>query len=339
MDARTAMRNAKSGKTHSVYVCFGQEKYLMQEFIKYMIEQTIPPEYRDLALSKYHLHETSLAEVLDDAETAPFMVPKKLIIADEAVFFTGAKDKSKVEHDLERFQAYLKSPAEDTILILSVQADKLDERKKIVKLLKEADALIPFHPMEPDALLQWIIKQAEKHNVRISEEAAGRILFNTGAHLQQVASELEKCCTFAGEGGEITVDAIDRLVPRTVEQNIFMLIDDIVRKRHEQAMTLFYELLRQREEPIKISSLIARQFRIVLQAKSLGDRGYSGQQMASQLGLHPYAAKLAYEQSRHYNEVQLSRILEQLAELDFRMKTGKMDKVMGLELFLLGLAA
>ncbi|WP_368784330.1 hypothetical protein, partial [Acinetobacter baumannii] len=62
-------------------------------------------------------------------------------------------------------------------------------------------------------------------------------------------------------------------------------------------------------EPLKILTLLARQFRILLQIKTLTPRGYSPQQMASLLGVHPYAAKLASEQSRAFSEKALRRIL------------------------------
>ncbi len=138
---------------------------------------------------------------------------------------------------------------------------------------------------------------------------------------------------------EASVDVIDQLVARSTEQNVFILIEDIVNVRLERAFVILEELLKQREEPIKIAALIARQFRIMLQVKELSKQGYSQQQMASQIGLHPFAVKVAEGQARKYDIEKLSRIMSQLADLDFQMKTGKIDKVLGLELFLLRLAA
>jgi DNA polymerase-3 subunit delta len=333
------MRLAKNGRFMPIYVCYGRETYLMQEFIAFIVDQAVPEEYRDLAVSKYNLNDVPLAEVLDDAETAPFLAPKKVVIADQAWFLTGAKEKSKAEHDTDRLLAYAASPAEDTVLILKVTADKLDERKKLVKALKANDALIPFQPMDHAALLKWIATQAGRRRVAIGEEAADRLLMNTGADLQQIAAELDKCSLYVGEGGEITAETVDRLVPRTVEQTVFVLIDEIVRRRFERAMDVFYDLLRQREEPIRILALIARQFRLIFQVGALSRRGLPDPQIAAEIGAHPYAVKLAREQSKLYREAELARILDELAEFDYRMKTGRSDKVGGLEMFLLGLAA
>ena len=77
----------------------------------------------------------------------------------------------------------------------------------------------------------------------------------------------------------------------------------------------------------------------MLQVKDLARQSYSQQQIASQLSLHPYAVKIAGEQARKFEATALRGILSELAELDYRMKSGRVDKVLGLEIFLLKLGA
>ncbi|TMV45656.1 DNA polymerase III subunit delta [Paenibacillus mesophilus] len=336
MEYKSAARDIGKGNVLPVYVCYGTESYLLREFIGYLTQKLVEPEYREFAVSKYDLAETSLDVVLDDAQTLPFMAPKKLIIADNAVFFTGAKESGKVQHQPEKLLEYMKAPSEFTVIAFTVDAEKLDERKKIVKSLKEAT--IPFLPMNAESLLQWVNKQAERRSFHFAEGAADQLILYTGGGLQTLAAEIEKLSLFVGAGGTVTGESVDKLVTRSTEQNVFILIDDIVRLRLNRAFSILYDLLKQREEPVKLVLLIARQFRIVLQVKELSKQGLSQQQMASQLGLHPYAVKVAAEQGQKFAPERLEHILEQLAELDYRMKSGKVDKVLGLEMFLMKLA-
>ncbi|NOU72410.1 DNA polymerase III subunit delta [Paenibacillus sp. LMG 31458] len=339
MDAKRALKDIQAGRPAPVYLCYGPEKYKMREFIQVLTDLLIEPEHKEFAVSKFDLSEISLSAVLEDAETLPFMVPKKLVIAKNALFFTGAKESSKIEHHLDRLTDYLKSPAEHTVVVFTVDADKLDERKKIVKALKDLEAAVPFLSLSPEELQQWVAKQAQQLGFTFTGEAADQLILYTGGNLQSLSAEIEKISLYVGVGAEASVDVIDQLVARSTEQNVFILIEDIVNVRLERAFVILEELLKQREEPIKIAALIARQFRIMLQVKELSKQGYSQQQMASQIGLHPFAVKVAEGQARKYDIEKLSRIMSQLADLDFQMKTGKIDKVLGLELFLLRLAA
>lgn len=339
MDYKTITKNVKNGKVLPVYLCFGTENFLMHEFIENIQEQLIQPEHQDFAVNKIDLAETPLDAVIEDAETLPFLVPRKLIIAQDAQFFTSAKENNKVEHRLDRLVAYLKSPVDYTVILFTVHAEKLDERKKIVKMMKDMGAVVAFQTLSAAELTLWVKDQAMKRHCSFADGAVQDLILYAGTDLQNLETEIEKCSLFVGNGGVVTQVIVDQLTVRSMEQNVFMLIEEIVHLRLEKALDILYELLKQKEEPIKILMLMARQFRIMLQVKELSRRGFTQQQMASQIGLHPYAVKLAEQQSRQYGPEKLNRILAQLADLDYQMKSGKIEKVLGLEMFLLKLSA
>lgn len=339
MDLRNIIKEIDKGSPRAVYVCYGPETFRMQEFIAYLLKACVEPEHQDFAVSRYDLSETPLDAVLDDAETMPFLVQRKVILASGAGFLTAARDTGKAEHRTERLLQYLKSPADFSVIVFTVDADKLDERKKLVKTLKESGSLLPFPALTPDELVHWIIRRAGQLRCSFDEGAVEQLILYTGTSLQTLTSELEKLSLYVGEGGKVTAGILDQMVTRTTEQNVFLLIEEIVQLRKDKALAILYELVKQREEPIKIVMLMARQFRMVLQVKELEKQGYSQQQIAGQIGAHPYTVKLAAGQAKRYAFAQLTATLSRLAELDYEMKSGRIDKVLGLELFILGLAA
>lgn len=339
MDYKTAVKQIQKGQYAPVYVCYGSETYLIQELIDKLTDKLIEPEHRAFAVSKYDLAETPVEAVIEEAETLPFIVPRKVVIASGAAFLTGAKESGKVEHKLDRLADYLKSPVDFSIIVFTVDADKLDERKKIVKTLKEANVLIPCTVLSADELGHWVLQEADKAGFSFAPGVAEQLILYTGTSLQALTKEIEKCARYVGPGGTLTSQDLEQLVTRSIEQNIFILIESIVQLQLEQAFTMLNELLRRKEEPIKIVMLIARQFRIMYQVKDLMQQGYSQQQIASQIGLHPYAVKIAAGQAGRFEAARLADILRQLADLDFQMKSGRIDKVLGLEMFLLRLVA
>lgn len=337
MDYRSIVKEIEQGKLMPVYVCYGPEAFRRREFIRFMLGKLVEPEHEEFAVTRYDLNETPLDVVLDDSETVPFLVPKKVIIAENAQFLTGAKENSKVEHRLERLTEYLKNPVDYTVLILIVDAEKLDERKKLVKALKERKCLLAFQTLTAEELADWAARRANRLGMTFGSGALEKFLLYGGTDLQSLAMELDKLSLYVGSGGEVTADLVEQMVARTTEQNVFILIDELVKMNTGKALEILQDLYKQKEEPIKIVALMARQYRLIAQVKELVQTGYSHQQIAGAVGAHPYAVKLAAEQARKYDVHRLNRILSRLADLDYQMKSGQIDKSFGLELLLLNM--
>ncbi len=337
LDYRAAAKQIADGNHKPVYVCLGIERYLIDQFIQYIVNKFILEENKDFAVSQYDLREIPIQACIEDAETLPFMAEKKIVIGNHASLLTAAREKQKAEHDLNRLADYLEEPSPFTIMILAVEADKLDERKKVVKLLKKQEAVVSFPEMDANTLRSWVLKQARKLNCEMDEAAADALIMNAGTNLQHLVQELEKLSLYAGEERMITSGMIEQLTARTVEQNIFLLVDEIVKQNVSRALSIFRELLSRREEPIKILMLIARQFRIIMQVKELSSMGYTNRQIAGQIGQHPYAVKVASDQAKNYSIKQLQWMIDKLAETDYQMKTGRIDKILAIELAVLEL--
>ena len=67
----------------------------------------------------------------------------------------------------------------------------------------------------------------------------------------------------------------------------------------------------------------------------LKDKGYSESNIANELSCHPYRVKLALEKIYSLNKIDLKLLLEELSELDIKIKSGDIDRFVGFELFLL----
>lgn len=340
MNEAKVLQQLRQGQASPVYVCFGEERFRLQQFITTVVDLLVDPDLRDLAVNRYDLNEHDIGHVLEDAETLPFMVPSKVVIANNATFLTAARSKreASVEHDVDRLINYVQSPVDYTILILVVTAQKLDERRRIVKALRQHAIVLPFQPLTGRDLTLWVDRQFKQFTCTIGQEAAQLLVQNVGNNMQLLMNEIEKIALYAGASGEVTAEMIEAIAIRSLEQNIFKLIDFIVIKRTDEALALLTDMLLQREEPVKILLLIARQYRIVMQVAELSQQGKTAQQIASQLRLQPFVVRDALTQSRHYNARSLQRIIGELAQLDFMMKTGKIDKELALEMLILKLA-
>ncbi len=320
-----------------IYLFYGTESYLLDQKINQVIQQRIPSEEREMNVITYDLLTTPIEEVIQEVETLPFLSEHKVVVAKNAYFLTGQRINSKVEHQMDSLERFLEFPVDYSTLILAVQAEKLDERKKITKNLKSNAVIESFSALKGKQLIDWVERLAKEQGVLLTPEAAQLLIYTVGEDLQILSQEMKKMALYVGVGGHVDKQIVEELTVRTLEQNIFALVEKVANVEIEQAIRMLYDLLKNKEEPIKIVALLARQFRIMLFAKGLSVKGYSNQQIGSQIGAHPYVVQLALQQARGFSENQLKEIMKRLANMDYDMKIGRKEKVLALELFLLSL--
>lgn len=318
-----------------VYLIHGVNAFMSKKIRDKIVDYTLNEEDKEFNLSLYDLEETSIDQVLEDAETLPFLGDKRVVVAKNAAFLTAEKSKDKVEHDLVKLQQYVEQPPSFSTLILLAPYEKLDERKKITKLLKKQAAYIEANEFGEKEMKQWIHNLLSKDGVNMDEDAVTLLIQLVGLNVTLVTNEIEKMVLYVGQGGVITKEVVLKLVAKTLEQNVFTLIDAVIQRKVSTALNMYQDLLRNNEEPIKILSLLATQFRLIYHTKQLSSQGYGQQQIAQTIKVHPFRVKIALQQSRSFEEQQLKEILKDLAEADYEMKTGKMDKALILQLFLL----
>lgn len=330
-------KDIKKGKLDSVYLLVGKESFLLQETTQKIIEAALQEEEKDFNLSTYDMEEVLLETAIEDVETLPFIGDKRVVVVKNPYFLTSEKKKEKIEHNLGALEQYLQSPAPYSILIFYAPYEKLDERKKITKLLKKQSIVVEMNSLSDKEAERWVHHLTEGEGVELDEDALEQLLLLTAGDLLLINEEIKKLSTYVGENGKITKEIVRNLVSRTLDQNIFELIENVVHKNSKEALKIFYDLLKTNEEPIKILSLLATQFRLILQVKELSKNGYGQQQIANTIKVHPFRVKLAFQQANLFHEEELANYLIQLAEADYEIKTGKIDKQLILELFLLKL--
>ena len=108
-------------------------------------------------------------------------VKKKTGYIKNAIFLTSEKGKQKVEHNLLKLEEYIQNPPDYTILVFIAPYEKLDERKKITKLIKKSMHLFFEAKKLKDAELKsWVIGKVKLNGVTIDEDAAELLITLSG---------------------------------------------------------------------------------------------------------------------------------------------------------------
>lgn len=308
-----------------IYLLYGTEDFLIKREIDKIIKKN---QLQNCDINTYNLEETDLKNIIDDASTYSLFSDKRMIVVENSYIFTGS---SKKGHDTKSLEQYLKDKNHSNILIFTVNHEKLDSRKKIVTLIRENGIVLEFNEI---ANLNNLISELFGE-YKIDYQTTRLLIDRVGNNLNLLNQEIKKIKTYKGTDYFITEDDILNLTVKTIDIDIFHLIDNIILKNKEKALESYYEMIKLGEEPIKIIVMLANQFRLIYQVKNLKKQGLSIFDMMSVLGQKKYPIEKALEKGRSLTDEQLIKNIESLANLDIQIKTGKIDKNIGLELFIL----
>ena len=114
---------------------------------------------------------------------------------------------------------------------------------------------------------------------------------------------------------------------------------EAVATRQQRKLGLYYDLLALKEPPMRILYLLARQFRLLLQVKDLMNQGADKSTIAKKAGLHPFVAGKYMQQSRSFTMRELKGIMEEAADTEEAVKTGRLSDTMSVELFIVKYSA
>ena len=309
-----------------IYLLYGIEQYLIKKEISKIIKTN---KIEDINISEYNLEVDIFNDIIEDAQTISMFSDKKCIIVNNSYIFTGKNIKT--DNDPEIILNYFKHINPDTIIIFTVDCEKLDERKKIVKEIKKIGSV---KELSKNNNLNGAVKEMFD-DYEIDNKVIGFLIDRCGNNLDILNQEVNKIKTYKDNDKSITKDDVLVLTSENIDIDIFKFVETIINKNKEKALRTYHEMLINGEEPIKILVILANQFRIIYQAKELYKKGYSGNDISKMIDIHPYRIKLALEKATNYDSKKLLYYLSKLADLDYDIKVGNIDAAFGLEMFIL----
>lgn len=304
-----------------IYLIFGTDLYLRDKEIKKIVGSN--------DVFKFDLDENSLKDIINDADTNSLFSTNKFMIVNNSYIFSAKKNS--IDHDTNLLLEYFSNLNPDTTIIFLVDTEKLDERKKITKKIKEIGKVIEINPKRD---IKPIVRNMFDH-IKVPEEVLDLLISRVGNNLYMIENEVAKLKLIADS--VITVKDVINVTSKNSEPDIFLFIESIVNKNIKKSYQIYNDLMVSNEEPIKIIVMLANQFRLIYQAKLLVKRGYDLNYIASALDIHPYRVKLALESGRNYDEVILLNYIKELADIDYKIKIGEIDKTLAFELFILNI--
>ncbi|MCM1260023.1 MAG: DNA polymerase III subunit delta [Prevotella sp.] len=289
----------------------------------------------DTTTIKYDMEVTSLSHILEDAITVPFLEDLKIIILKNPKFLTKTNTASK--EDTKSFIKYLKNPVDTTILMIDATNIVISQSNEIYKMLRNVAKIIDYPEPEEIELKGWIVRSFDSNNIDIKDDALNLLLEYIGDDQPRLATEIEKLTSYIGKGGTIRQSDIRLLVSKDVSNEVYHLIKAIIQKDLDQTYAIYSNLITHTKDALTIIALISNKFKELVSTYKLLKYGYSQSDIAKFYNVTSGKAYYLVQEAKAFKLSDLEYYIEKLAELDYQIKSGKIEKNIGLELLLLKL--
>lgn len=308
------------------YLILTSDFITIEENIKRVVKEN---ELSNESVIKYDMNETLLETAIEELNTYGLFIDKKIVVLTSCDFLTGDKKRSTLSQDETLLEKYVNDPNELCSLIIC--ASKLDERKKISKLLRQK-----FEVIDTDITIEDKIKN-NLESFKMDNKTINYLINYLKNDNERIINEFEKLKAYKWEEKEIIIADIDKIVVKDVDDDIFTLINNIVHKDIKKSFDIYQTLIEKGEETTKIVITLLDQFRLIYKVKVLMQDGKSKDNIVSMLKEHPYRIKLAMEASYSFTYKELTNYMKDLGKIDINIKTGNAANDLGFDLFLLSM--
>lgn len=313
----------QNGTYKNCYLIYGEEAYLRNQNRDKLVKGLLGDGV-SMNFSRYEGDNINPGEVIDMAETMPFLSDKRVILVENSGFFKGG---------CPELADYLKAPSETTFFIFAEK--EVDKRKDIYKTVSKMGFELCCDELDTSDLAKWISAKVRAEGKAISPRALSFFIDRVGTDMSNISTEIEKLVCYCMDRSEITEEDIEAVCANWLTNRIFAMTDAIVEKNQKRAINLYYDLLALKEPPAKILALITRQFNLMLQVKEMNANHKDNGTIAGAVKLAPFLVGKYINWGKGYTKEELLAALEMCAANDEAVKTGKLDYVISVEMVII----
>lgn len=314
-------QHIKSGQFKSVYLLCGDEDYLRKQYRDRMKDAMVGDD--TMNYSYFEGKGISVKELMELGETLPFFSERRLIVVENSGFFTSSQDE---------LSAYIKEMPESTCFLF-VEKD-VDKRNKLYKAVSSLGYVANLSAPDERTLIRWINGLLKKEQRYMSDAALGYFLGRIDTDMENIRRELDKLVVYTDGSTEITKEDIDAVCTVYTESQVFDMVTAVAQGQQSKALELYYDLVAQKEAPMRILYWITRQFNQLYQIKDLQSKGYPDHIIAERMGVRDFVVRKNKGLCQRFSLAELRRAVQICVEREEEVKTGKMNDRMAVELLI-----
>ncbi len=295
----------ESGDCFPVYLFEGEDAFFRERgFLLLKNRYLLEPELNLTVLNP----DCTVDKLISSLSGYPFMSEKRITVIRE--FYP------KQEFMSSGLKDYLDNPFEYGILVI------LNEKPCETLKKYSSVCVVDCNKADVTLLIRWIKAECINNGVNIDGETAKTLAEYCLLDMSRIENETKKLCAYVGQGGEISINTLDEMVARDNEYKIYEMTDYIAKKKFDLALSVIKDMLSKGETPQRILTAVYNYFRRLLHS-AISDLEI--EELAKCLDIKPFAVKKAREQAQKFKKKALKSAVDELTEVDYKIKSGLAD--------------
>lgn len=314
-----------------IYI-YGEDTFRSRQYLKEQIEKfkkaRDPQGYNVVVLDGAKLDS---GKIFSEIYAMPFLAEKKMIVIENVL---SSSEKELLAELIVRIKEKKIPESNITVFWQGETKGKTKEVAELEKILKVEKYAKKFEYLSGPLLKNWVEQEIKRLGGSISSQAAQYLVNNSANNVWQLSSLLEQLFLYTNQK-EIQLKDVQLFLGEKADDNVFNMVEAIVSGNHKLAYKLLEAQRKLGEDDFKIFGLIAWQFKMLLQMRSLYDveDNITSDVAAKKLKIHPFVAKKNWSMMKKNPIKYLTGIYNELLDIDIKTKTGRADQSLLLDVF------
>jgi DNA polymerase-3 subunit delta len=323
-------QDLKTGNFRPVYLLAGEDTLRIEGVVDKIRKDVLGEAGSAFNYHVFQGDQTPVEKVIQQALSLPMLGNRQVIWVKQADRFLGNQDSQGYVEN------YLAKPVPETILVLS--GDKVDKRKKWVKVCLENQYFFDFTPPSGEALVQWVLKAAQRQNLPLKVDQARILCDLVGNDLLSLKSEIDKLALLVEDrGNAISDEEFAQLIMDQAALEGYEITANLEPGKTTEVLRTWYRLSEWGRSPHEIAPLLISRVRkgAILhagRAQNLADRD-----IGSLTGQNPWSFRYLEPMVRGMGRNGLGEALKAAIECDRRLKGSPLKPDIIIEKFIMDL--
>ncbi len=312
----------------------GKDTFIIRRKVEEFIDgfRDKKANYEFISLSAVEEEYQKIAESYRSLDM--FSQGKVILIKD----FYKSKGRDELLEDLKEFYAENKDLIEDDkINIISREGSKIRSNTRYYKFFKKNKAVVEIKKLNKRTFITWAKKLLKNEGVNLESGLIYELAQISNYDTERFYSEIQKIKLLTEEKiSQLTKRNLNDLTTNTLEYEIWALLDSINKSStqlNREALEILERMFDQKVEPFYIMAMITRNIRLITQVKYLKEEKHaSNKVICSILKIPPFTLPPLIKKSKNYTDEKIKYLYDKINNLDYEIKTGKIEPVLGLTL-------